>query len=68
MNEWIDVKDRLPEPETRILVFCAFDPPYIDTDYFGLYMGLGSKDGDPPIFTGNGLYVTHWMPLPSKPE
>jgi len=58
MNEWISVKDRLPEEDILVLVFI----PYwrkISTDRLG-------KDG---CWRGAfGEAITHWMPLPEPPQ
>lgn len=55
---WISVKDRLPEPETEVLVVCVRN---------------GYRFICPVIYeTGTTLTVdcavTHWMPLPEPPE
>ena len=55
-NGWISVKDRLPEPKTVVLAHC--------TNGRMLTVGYFDKDLD---FLKSGR-VTHWMPLPQKPE
>ena len=57
-QEWISVKDRLPEDyKQRVMVFCIGDYPIgypkIDTDRYvhGHWVRYG-------------IYVSHWMPLP----
>lgn len=67
MNEWISVKERLPEggylllavryptASETILGSCDSDGNFIDED--GYYFG----------HQRNGI-VTHWMPLPKPPE
>lgn len=61
MSDWISVKDRLPEPETYVLVH----------SYGGRYDVLrlleDSKRGWYPGGLGLG-WTTHWMPLPAPPE
>lgn len=50
MNEWIDVKNKLPSPEEEVLLYHK---------EYGLIVGwLISK----------GNEITHWMPLPNKPQ
>ena len=56
--EWISVKDRLPEPNTRVLVYAKQ----------GCYINLRVD------YICNGgiwfysMMVTHWMPLPELPK
>lgn len=57
MSEWISVKDRLPAPNTWVLVYAKQ----------GSYMNLRID------YICNGrwffsMMVTHWMPLPEPPE
>lgn len=59
--EWISVKDKLPEKQTRVLLF--------DNGGFGVITGrIGSAgwylEGDLDKYAN----VTHWMPLPETPE
>ena len=56
--QWISVKDRLPEPNTLVLVYSKQ----------GKYINLKTD-----YITCNGKWfysflVTHWMPLPEPPE
>lgn len=59
VQEWISVKDRLPEEEARVLVYLDSNRSYTKTDTDRL---INSKwvrwDRD----------VTHWMPLPEPPK
>lgn len=61
MNEWISVKDRLPDIDTRILTI----------NNLGIIIAI--LDGNigefyEPVST-QGIYnVTHWMPLPQPPN
>lgn len=55
-NGWISVKDRMPEPKTKVLVHC--------TNGRMLTVGYFNKDLE---FLKSGR-VTHWMPLPEPPE
>lgn len=55
MSEWISVKDKLPEPYTRVLVY---DTEWgIQIDYI--------RDNREFAYKG---YVTHWQPLPEPLE
>lgn len=50
--QWIDVKDRLPQKETYVLV--CFDDGFIATVFFGEDFELWLDSGEPIA----------WMPLP----
>lgn len=56
MNEWISVKDRLPEPWVEVLVYRGADWPVVscevDTNRNWLHF----------------FNITHWMPLPEPPK
>lgn len=58
MSEWINVKDRLPYEDVRVIVYLNSDRSYtkIDTDrrFEGKWVRWGSD-------------VTHWMPAPTPP-
>ena len=57
VQEWIPVTERLPEEDTRVLVWLApehYEYTNVDTDRF--YRGRWVR------WSGR---VTHWMPLPS---
>ena len=69
MNEWISVNDRLPEPETSVLV--AFD----DGEVWCLWQNwTNCEPDDCPLYysidpyTGEYHTVTHWMPMPEPPK
>ena len=55
-SEWVSVKDKFPEQYTDVIVFTKGGT--IAVDYV-------DENGD---FYYYGEYVTHWMPLPQKPE
>ena len=61
MDKWIDVKERLPLPDMRVLVCCKTQKGVrsINLAYQvnGFWHGNGSMAG-----------VTHWMRLPELPE
>ncbi len=64
-NEWISVKDRLPEKNGRyITTVCKYKD---EIDVFDLWY----EDDDWYIDEGDYMYeyeVTHWMPLPEPPK
>ena len=66
---WISVKDRLPNHEERCLIFTKihFVPDHIDEcDYYeGVEISTFYQDR---FLSNNGMYATHWMPLPEPPE
>ncbi|MGN0787103.1 MAG: DUF551 domain-containing protein [Christensenellales bacterium] len=60
LNEWISVKDKLPEDQVEVLVLTRsmkgmrnVDKGYLSIDHF--------------IHRGRAQ-VTHWMPMPEPPE
>ena len=58
--QWISVNDRLPEENTRVLVWLGvklYDYTQIDTDRM-----INEK------WVRWGKDVTHWMPLPKAPK
>ncbi len=67
--EWTSVKDRLPKHEERCLIFTKihFVPDHIDEcDYYeGVEISTFYQDR---FLSNNGMYATHWMPLPEPPE
>lgn len=62
MNEWISVKDRLPESDGHYL--CTDGNEIQIMAYFGEYKG----SYDWSSYMSNTIDVTHWMPLPKAPE
>lgn len=63
MNEWISVKDRLPEFLDEVLLF---------TSAGNIYIGMFYEKHENYTVAGDSygfLYdVTHWMPLPEPPN
>lgn len=57
VQEWISVKDRLPEKNTTVLA---------STDNGIVFQRLYAYDGW-DLWEGNEVNVTHWMPLPEPP-
>lgn len=63
MNEWISVKDRLPEFNEDVLVTGANRDVYM--------AHLSELYDEPPEFyyhSGRIIGVTHWMTLPEAPH
>lgn len=60
VQEWISVKDRLPEEECRCLVIDAADDIEMDC-----YDGKGRFVLDR---SGAVQHPSHWMPLPKMPQ
>ena len=62
VQEWISVKDRLPEVGKKVLVYCKENKnDYEIGAYSDTYRGF---------FVRQTWYenITHWMPLPPAPE
>jgi hypothetical protein len=63
-DEWISVKDQLPEEGEKVLSFCPSDYEPIRIDY------VMKIDG--PFWAcrhyNDYHNVTYWMPLPKSPE
>ncbi len=72
MNEWVSVKDRLPDEKHSEIthdfeyVLCATTFGDVRAYNFGTPIGWN----EPHFWHGSGLmdkYVTHWMPMPEMP-
>ena len=59
-NQWISVKDKLPETEEEVLVFTVSKTGNVNVDKGYLLNGRFVHRGS--------AVVTHWMPLPAPPE
>ena len=58
--KWIQVTERLPEEDTRVLVWIPDDPrSYTKMDTDRLHEGRWVRWGES---------ITHWMPLPPAPK
>lgn len=57
-HKWVSVKDRLPKPYEKVLIFTKGGST--DIDSFECMMSWGEAR-----FYNYGYGVTHWMPLPS---
>jgi len=64
MSEWISVKNRLPEKDTKVLI------------YYHSYMDVmeywhDTEEGKPKFYGPPNPpidYVSYWMPLPQPPK
>ena len=77
--KWISVKDQLPEIDAWVLVYCDdmsntyhVTKLYDENKYYR-DKARTRKDKYPPslVWSSDESYieeVTHWMPLPQKPE
>ena len=64
VQEWISVKDRLPEEKVNCIVH--YRHAYCDDDDYWA-IGICFYDGEK--FQINPAYkVTHWMPMPNPPK
>ncbi len=61
MNEWISIKDGLPEKYIEVLVF----RPYPNEITVSFLSWMLDKD---PIWRDEVSNYTHWMPLPEAPN
>lgn len=67
MNEWISVKDRLPENEDEVLI-CAYNTELkIQSTIVDSYNGYGCWTNFNMEYNEKIWKVTHWMPLPVAP-
>ena len=71
VQEWISVKDRLPDTAERVLV-CKTWLGRVYKPEYGYYQDFPNQKGCWYVLTEFGYYpqreVTHWMPLPRPPK
>lgn len=70
MNEWISIKDRLPEDFGWFLVIDEYMPINLSVT-IGFYEGADSEINWLPLdsrASQESMVVTHWMPLPEPPK
>ena len=62
---WISVKDRLPEPDTKVLVYGRNEyGVYCITCHYSAHRKWLYHNRT----TADGKTITHWMPLPEPPK
>lgn len=64
---WISVKDRLPENETEVLIYC---PKFVCTIKLAMWIedGFFVEKEDLIIKAAPNGYCTHWQSLPKPPK
>lgn len=75
-NNWISVKDKLPDHENDVLVFVKYDEQPITAWYREGIWRVGYRVWDYIEVSGDGckesslhhFEVTHWQPLPEPPK
>ena len=66
VQEWISVKDRLPEAGEDVIVFGYWHEKF---QPLMCYLSPHNKDSWFTTIAGQEVYaVTHWMPMPSPPK
>ena len=76
MAEWISIKDRLPEENTRVLICTQWGDVWMASYYSECRIAqklFSPAHWDVETLRGGGIDfkatdVTHWMPLPGLPE
>ena len=75
MSEWINVKDRLPEHNQRVLIFAEGKEDFntiIQISHIGnvgLFPSTPEWDWIAPFqYFFTNYEITHWTPLPNPPE
>lgn len=63
-GEWISVKDRLPENDTRVLAYCK-DRCIHDMKWRWADNAWYDKGSAAVYLAG---FVTHWLPMPEPPK
>lgn len=66
MNEWISVKERLPETAGEYLV--VYHPCHWDAVSEKVCVGIDTFRGKTAWAKKKYQRVTHWMPLPESPK
>lgn len=63
---WISVKDRMPENETIVVALVQYEVGWYHMLAWHDKRGWHSSAEE--FQESDGVYVTHWMPLPEPPQ
>lgn len=67
-NEWISVKERLPEKSCEYFVFTKSEQ-YMVLEYSSEHKKFNAFDGQSKrVVQDCAIEVSHWMPLPEPPK
>ena len=64
VQEWISVKDRLPEPWKQVLIYSRHD--FCESAFYIGVLGKWRVTWNHEMLDADS--VTHWMPLPEPPK
>ena len=64
VQEWISVKDRLPEPWKQVLIYSRHD--FCESAFYIGVLGKWRVTWNHDMLDADS--VTHWMPLPEMPK
>ena len=64
VQEWISVKDRLPEPGKQVLIYSRYD--FCESAFYIGVPGKWRVTWNHEMLDADS--VTHWMPMPLAPE
>lgn len=66
-ESWIRVEDRLPENETKVLIYC---PEFVSTIKLAMWIedSFYVEKEDLIVKAEPNGYCTHWQPLPEPPK
>ena len=69
MSNWINVNDRLPNDDQRVMVYGSnYHKPDIKDVRFGYHFANGDFCSLQYMDYNNEIEVTHWQPLPEAPN
>ena len=64
VQEWVSVKDRLPEPWEQVLIYSRHD--FCESAFYIGVPGKWRSTWNHEMLDADS--VTHWMPMPELPE
>lgn len=65
VDDWIPCRERMPENETEVLIFC---PDFCERIKKAVFIEDGFYEERSDLIVKPGEYCTHWMPLPEPPK